>query len=91
MLDILLDALIDTLKVMPFLYLSYLFIEYIEHKASAGLISGLYKVGRSGPLVGAALGVIPMCGLTVPTRMHACLSMSTTWWPPAKPTASTNL
>lgn len=65
MLDILLDALIDTLKVVPFLYISYLFIEYIEHRASDKLISGLYKVGKAGPLVGAALGIVPMCGLTV--------------------------
>ena len=65
MLDILLDALLDTLKVVPFLYLSYLFIEYIEHKASDRLISGLYRLGKAGPAAGAALGIIPMCGLTV--------------------------
>ena len=65
MTEILLDALIDTLKVVPFLYISYLLIEIIEHKASSGLISGLYRVGKAGPLLGAVLGVIPMCGLTV--------------------------
>ena len=65
MLEILLDALLDTLKVAPFLYISYFFIEYIEHEASDKLISGLYRVGKRGPLFGAVLGVIPMCGLTV--------------------------
>lgn len=65
MLDILIDALLDTLKLTPFLYLSYLFIEYVEHKASDKIITSLYKVGKTGPVLGAAAGIIPMCGLSV--------------------------
>jgi Predicted permeases len=61
----LLDTLLDTLKILPFLFLSYLLIEYIEHKASKKMLLSLSRFGRFSPLVGAAAGVVPQCGFSV--------------------------
>ena len=63
-LDILLDALIDTAKVIPFLLIAYLAMEFLEHKASEKMENTLGKIGKAGPLVGSALGIIPQCGFS---------------------------
>ena len=62
--DILLDALIDTAKSIPFLFLAYLLMEFIEHKASEKMENALKKIGAAGPAVGAGLGCIPQCGFS---------------------------
>lgn len=61
---ILLHSLLDTLKIVPFLFLSYLLMEYLEHRADGRLESSLRRSGRVGPLVGASLGVLPQCGFS---------------------------
>ena len=58
-IDIILDAFLDTLKVWPLLFLTYLFMEYIEHKAGDRMVEAVRRSGRSGPLWGALLGIIP--------------------------------
>ena len=63
-IDIILDAFLDTLKVWPLLFLTYLFMEYIEHKAGDRMVEAVRRSGRSGPLWGALLGIIPQCGLS---------------------------
>ncbi|MFQ7106065.1 MAG: hypothetical protein ACLRQ4_12760, partial [Neglectibacter timonensis] len=65
MLDVLLDALLDTLKTLPFLFGAYLLIEFLEHKASDKLTGALSRMGPLGPLGGAALGLVPQCGFSV--------------------------
>lgn len=65
MLDILLDALIDTLKTLPFLFGVYLLIEYIEHRSSDKLSKGLRKLGPFGAIGGGLLGAVPQCGFSV--------------------------
>lgn len=65
MLDVLLDALFDTLKTLPFLFGAYLLIEFLEHKASDRLTGALSRMGPLGPLGGAALGLVPQCGFSV--------------------------
>jgi hypothetical protein len=65
MLDVLLDAVIDTLKSLPFLFGAYLLIEFLEHKASHTLTHALKKMGPFGPLGGALLGLVPQCGFSV--------------------------
>jgi len=64
-LEALIDALEDSAKLIPFLYASYLFIEFIEHEASDRLTKRLYSLGSKGPVLGAVAGLMPMCGLSV--------------------------
>ena len=61
---ILLHSLLDTLKIVPFLFLSYLLMEYLEHRADGRLEATLRRSGRIGPMVGASLGVLPQCGFS---------------------------
>ena len=63
-LDILLDAVLDTAKLLPFLYLTYLLMEYLEEKAQDHTLTLVKKTGRYGPLVGGLLGVLPQCGFS---------------------------
>ena len=60
----LLHALIETLKTVPFLFLAYLLMEFIEHKASDKMEGYLKKIGNAGPAIGSALGCIPQCGFS---------------------------
>lgn len=63
-LDALLDACLDTLKVFPFLLVTYLLMEWLEHGAGKKFERAIAKGGRVGPLIGALLGVIPQCGFS---------------------------
>lgn len=65
MVDVFLEALLDSLKMLPFLFAAYLFIEYLEHKASDKMRVGLQRLGPLGPVGGAALGIVPQCGFSV--------------------------
>ncbi len=62
--EIVLDAAMDTLKLVPFLFITYLVMEYLERKTEEKTISTLAGVGRLGPLFGAAAGVVPQCGFS---------------------------
>jgi hypothetical protein len=64
MLDIILDSLIDSVKLLPFLFLTYLAMEYLEHKAGEKMQEVIRKSGKAGPLVGSILGVFPQCGFS---------------------------
>ena len=63
LLDVLLESLVDTLKIIPFLFITYLIMELIEHRASDKTLSLLKKSGTAGPLVGGLLGA---------SRLGAC-------------------
>lgn len=62
--DVLSEVVLDTLKLMPFLFLSFLFLEYLEHKAGDGLAKSVRRAGAYGPVLGAILGIIPQCGFS---------------------------
>ena len=67
--EVILDGLLDTLKLIPFLLLSFLIIELIEHKLKSDDI--LIKTGKFGPLFGGLLGIIPQCGFaSIATNLY---------------------
>jgi len=65
LLDIILDTLIDSLKMLPFLFVAFLLIELIEHKFSDKTKKVISSSGKFGPLLGGVLGAIPQCGFSV--------------------------
>ena len=67
MKDIIIDTLIDGLKLIPFLFIAFLIIELIEHKLSNKNKELISKTGRFGPLFGSILGIFPQCGFSVLT------------------------
>ncbi len=64
MWEVIVDALLDTLKLFPFLLVLYILIELMEHKTKMGHPSRLLS-GKWAPLIGTATGLLPMCGFSV--------------------------
>ena len=64
MIDALLDAIIDSLKLLPFLFITYLLMELLENKAGEKSLHAIKKSGKFGPILGAILGIIPQCGFS---------------------------
>ena len=58
------DAVIDTLEVIPFLFLTYLLLEFMEHRMSKKSLEKFEKAGPLGPFIGSALGIVPQCGFS---------------------------
>lgn len=65
MKDIILDTLIDSLKLLPFLFIAFLIIELIEHKLNKQTKKIVSKSGHVGPFIGSLLGLFPQCGFSV--------------------------
>ena len=64
MLDAILDAIIDSLKLLPFLFITYLLMELLENKASEKSLKVIKKSGKFGPILGSLLGIVPQCGFS---------------------------
>ena len=64
MWDAILDSLIDTVKLIPFLLITYIIMEFIEHKTSHKTKDAIKKSGHFGPLISGILGVVPQCGFS---------------------------
>ena len=64
MFDIILEALWDCVKLLPFLFLTYLAMEYLEHKAGDKLQNAIRKSGKCGSVIGSILGAFPQCGFS---------------------------
>lgn len=64
MIDVILDTLLDVVKLLPFLFLTYLVMEYLEHKTGDKAETIVKKAGRFGPVIGGALGIVPQCGFS---------------------------
>lgn len=62
--DALADSVIDTLKLIPFLFVTYLAMEALEHFASNKVREAVERAGTAGPVVGALLGALPQCGFS---------------------------
>lgn len=70
MKEVVLDTIIDGLKLLPFLFIAFLVIELIEHKLKNKEI--ITKTGKFGPIVGSLLGAVPQCGFSVTaTNLYA--------------------
>ena len=59
------DAVIDCIKMLPFLFLAFLLIEALEHYSSDFTKKLMIKVDKAGPVVGAVVGCVPQCGFSV--------------------------
>ena len=64
MTDIIKDTFFDTVKLVPFLFLTYLAMEYLEHRTGEKTQRLVRRAGRLGPVLGGLLGVIPQCGFS---------------------------
>ena len=62
--DVALDALLDTLKLLPFLLGMYILMEILEHKAGERALMALHRSGPFAPAIGSILGVVPQCGFS---------------------------
>ena len=62
--DALQDAAIDTIKLIPFLFVTYLVMEALERKTSDHTTNLIANVGRFGPVAGALVGIVPQCGFS---------------------------
>lgn len=64
MLDIITDTLSDSIKLLPFLFLTYLAMEYLEHRAGSRMQHTIQRSGKWGPIIGSVLGAFPQCGFS---------------------------
>ena len=62
--EVIIDGLIDNLKILPFLFATFLLMEYLEDKMKDKTRESLKKAGKIGPLWGSVLGIIPQCGFS---------------------------
>lgn len=65
MKEVILDTIIDSLKLIPFLLVAFLIIELLEHKLNNKTKHIITKSKKIGPIIGSLLGVIPQCGFSV--------------------------
>lgn len=64
MLAVMEDSILDTLKLIPFLFLTYLAMEYLEHRTGDRAQRLMRKAGTFGPAIGGVLGIVPQCGFS---------------------------
>lgn len=68
MMEIIIDSLLDTIKdtvtLIPFLFITYLIMEWLERRTEEQSVAMLSRIGWLGPAVGAGVGIIPQCGFS---------------------------
>lgn len=71
-IEILKETVLDSVKLIPFLFITYLIMEYIEHKTNEHVKATIKKSGKFGPLIGSLVGIFPQCGFSVSaTNLYA--------------------
>lgn len=63
-IDIILDSFIDSMRLLPFLFVTYLVMEYLEHKTGDKMQQVIRRAGKGGPMIGGMLGIFPQCGFS---------------------------
>lgn len=63
-LDVIHDTYIDSLRILPFLFLAYLVMECLEHWTGGKMQAVVRKSGKAGPAIGGILGIFPQCGFS---------------------------
>ena len=72
MKEVIVDTLLDSIKLLPFLFIAFILIELFEHKFSKKTKKKLSDSNKFGPVVGSILGIIPQCGFGVmATNLYA--------------------
>lgn len=64
LIDVIMDTLKDGIRLLPFLFVTYLIMEYIEHKMSGKARQAVQASGHFGPLIGSIAGIFPQCGFS---------------------------
>lgn len=64
MADILFDTVLDSIKILPFLFFTYLLMEFLEHNTGNKARERIRHAGQFGPLWGGLLGIVPQCGFS---------------------------
>lgn len=72
MTEVISDTLTDVIKLLPFLFLTYFAMEYLEHKTGDKAAALVKKAGHFGPVIGGLLGMVPQCGFsTAASNLYA--------------------
>ncbi len=72
MIDVIMDTLLDAVKLIPFLFITFLLMEFFEHKTTNKNKNAIKKAGRFGPFIGSLLGAFPQCGFSAAaTNLYA--------------------
>ena len=64
LVDVLIDALLDSIRLIPFLFFAYLLMEAVEHRSSEKMQNTLKRMGKLGPFIASLLGCVPQCGFS---------------------------
>ncbi|SFX08475.1 hypothetical protein SAMN04487823_101425 [Olsenella sp. kh2p3] len=64
LVDVIADSVLDTFELVPFLFVTYLAMEALEHSTEGRMQGFVARAGHAGPVVGALLGAIPQCGFS---------------------------
>ena len=71
-LDVIKDSFIDSIRLLPFLFVTYVIMEFLEHKAGDKMRAVIRGAGKGGPVIGGILGVFPQCGFsTAASNLYA--------------------
>ena len=78
MIDCIIDGVIDTIKLLPYLLITFLILEILEHKLNNKTENILTKSKKVGPLLGGILGAVPQCGFsTMASNLYASKIITT--------------
>ena len=64
LVDVIADSVLDTLELVPFLFVTYLAMEALEHSTEGRMQGLVARAGHAGPIMGGLLGAVPQCGFS---------------------------